>query len=89
MTSEYGTSGAPCPPAAMSIVRKFEITVVFVSYAITAGSQFAMWKVSYYHLASADDKSFVRENLSNLIVPKKNWPLYKLPLQHWQNINRA
>ena len=37
--------------------------------------QFAMWKISYYLLALADGKSFVRENLSNLIVPKKNWPL--------------
>ena len=35
--STNGTSGAPCPPAAMSRARKFEITVAPVRSAMTAG----------------------------------------------------
>ncbi len=36
--SATGTSGAPCPPAATSRVRKFEMTSMPVSSAMTAGS---------------------------------------------------
>ena len=41
--SLYGTNGAPSPPAAISITLKLDITFVFVSYAITAGSP--IWSV--------------------------------------------
>ena len=38
MYSDNGTKGAPCPPAAISIVLKFDTTVHPISYAIIDGS---------------------------------------------------